>query len=102
MNQSLKTIQHRRKLRAAILTIFFVFIILVLLFQLCRSHEQKNYFHHQLITTQSSFRHQCHQHRQLKLNVRQLNNRGYLEQLIRKRYGYAKSGETIYNLPNGE
>ena len=35
----------------------------------------------------------------LKLKVKQLNNKDYLGQLIRSKYYYSKSGETIYSLP---
>ncbi|MHA8110670.1 FtsB family cell division protein [Lactobacillaceae bacterium Melli_B4] len=36
----------------------------------------------------------------LKLNVKQLNNTEYVQQLIRDKYYYTKSGETVYSLPN--
>ncbi|CAH1855628.1 FtsB family cell division protein [Convivina intestini] len=36
---------------------------------------------------------------ELKKDAKQLNDPAYLEQVLREKYGYAKSGETIYNLP---
>ncbi|KRK99350.1 hypothetical protein FD04_GL002340 [Secundilactobacillus odoratitofui DSM 19909 = JCM 15043] len=38
-------------------------------------------------------------HQQLNEHVKLLNDKSYLENLIRSKYYYGKSGETIYSLP---
>lgn len=37
-----------------------------------------------------------------KLNLKQMRNKNYLEQLARDRYFYSKQGETIYVLPDSK
>ena len=67
------------------------------------------FFGFQLINTRSNL-HQVNRqvklkkvqqkNNQLESQIKQLNNKDYLQKLLRSKYDYTKSGETVYSLPN--
>lgn len=97
--QSRRLIRRRHLIRESIITVIIVVVILVLGIQLFHAHQQKVQLHHQVQIDRVELSREKAMHRQLKLNVKQMHSKTYLEQLIRQRYGYSKPGETIYSLP---
>lgn len=90
----------RRRLRrmARILAVFAVFA-LILSVQLIRTNASLHHVDQQVTTSKQKLAQTKHTNAELKLEVKQLNNQDYLGQLIRSKYYYSKSGETIYSLP---
>ncbi|KRK95557.1 septum formation initiator [Levilactobacillus acidifarinae DSM 19394] len=90
----------RRRVRrmARILAIFAVFA-LILGIQLVRTNASLHHVNQQVTTSKQKLAQTKQTNAELKLEVKQLNNKDYLGQLIRSKYYYSKSGETIYSLP---
>ncbi|QBP18869.1 FtsB family cell division protein [Acetilactobacillus jinshanensis] len=92
-------LRHRHHLREIIIIVIMITVILVLGLQLFHANQQKSQLHQQIVNDRVELSREKSQHRKLKMNVKQLHNKGYLEQLIRQRYFYHKPGETVYSLP---
>jgi len=86
----------RRALR--IVAVFAVFAI-ILGVQLVRTNASKAKVDQQVVTSQQQLAKTKETSAELKQQVKQLNNQDYLGQLIRSKYYYSKSNETIYSLP---
>ncbi len=92
-------LRRRHRIRETIITVVMLTVVLILGIQLFNAHRQAAVLHRQIHLEQSEIAQKRSEQRRLKLDVKRLNNRDYLKQLVRQRYYYTKSGETIYNLP---
>ncbi|QMU07032.1 FtsB family cell division protein [Levilactobacillus suantsaii] len=98
------SIQHhglkRRRVRRA-LRIFAVFAVFALILgvQLVRTNASLHHVNQKVEASEQRLDKAKDTNAKLKLKVKQLNNKDYLGQLIRSKYYYSKSGETIYSLP---
>ncbi|XIF20518.1 MAG: septum formation initiator family protein [Acetilactobacillus jinshanensis] len=99
VNQVRRILRRRYLLREIIITALVAIVILVLGLQLFHANKQKVQLRQQVTSDRVELSREKTQHRKLKMNVKQLHNRSYLEQLIRQRYDYTKPGETVYSLP---
>ena len=98
-NHSHHWLKQRRVRRSArILAIFAVFA-LILGIQLVRTKASLHHVDQQVATSQRKLAKTKQTNARLKLEVKQLNDKDYLGQLIRSKYYYSKSGETVYSLP---
>lgn len=96
-NQRIKHIHRRRLL---VIGIFFSAIFLLLGFQIFRTQQLTANIVQQKDISQQKLEKVTDQRKNLKQQVKQLQDADYLQKLIREKYYYSKNGETIYNLPN--
>ncbi|GEO74876.1 dihydroorotate dehydrogenase [Levilactobacillus namurensis] len=90
---------RRRAKRALRIIACFAFFILILGVQLVRTNASRHKVDQQVVTSQRQLAKAKHTNADLKAQVKQLNDQDYLGQLIRSKYYYSKSNETIYSLP---
>ncbi|MCH5465561.1 FtsB family cell division protein [Levilactobacillus tujiorum] len=90
----------KRRMRRAtrILAVFAVFA-LVLSIQLVRTNASLHHVQQEVTTSKQKLTATKATNRKLQLQIKQLNDKDYLGRLIRSKYYYSKSGETIYSLP---
>lgn len=89
----------RRMRRAIRIVAFFAFFTLILGVQLVRTNASLHRANQQVVTSKQALVKTKATNDKLNLQVKQLNNQDYLGQLIRSKYYYSKSNETIYSLP---
>lgn len=77
----------------AVLTIFFGV-------QIFQAHHNLQNIQAQTVQKQTKLKHVKAKNKQLNQQVKLLNDDTYLEKIIRQKYFYAKSGETVYNFTN--
>lgn len=77
----------------------FAVFALILGIQLIRTNASLHKVNQQVATSERQLTKTKAENTQLDLKVKQLNNQDYVAQLIRSKYYYSKSGETIYSLP---
>lgn len=101
-----QTVQHhtrwlgRRRMRRALrIGLVFAVFALILGIQLIRTNASLHKVNQQVATSERQLTKTKAENTQLDLKVKQLNNQDYVAQLIRSKYYYSKSGETIYSLP---
>lgn len=90
---------RRRAKRALRIIACFAFFILILGVQLVRTNASRHKVDQQVVTSQRQLAKAKRTNADLKAQVKQLNDQDYLGQLIRSKYYYSKSNETIYSLP---
>ncbi|MTV83316.1 FtsB family cell division protein [Secundilactobacillus folii] len=90
----------RRKKRALLMALPFLLVMLVLGYQIVEAKVAMNRTNVQIARQQQKLTKVKNTHKQLDEHVKLLNDKGYLENLIRSKYYFSKSGETIYSLPN--
>ncbi|HJE86014.1 septum formation initiator family protein [Levilactobacillus brevis] len=90
----------KRRMRRAtrILAVFAVFAV-VLGIQLVRTNASLHHVQGEVTTSKQKLASTKTTDHKLQLQIKQLNNKDYLGRLIRSKYYYSKSGETIYSLP---
>ncbi|MFD1550350.1 MULTISPECIES: FtsB family cell division protein [Levilactobacillus] len=90
----------KRRMRRAtrILAIFAVFAV-VLGIQLVRTNASLHHVRQEVTTSKQKLAATKATDHKLQLQIKQLNNKDYLGRLVRSKYYYSKSGETIYSLP---
>lgn len=93
-------LSNRRKKRALIIIAIFVFFASIFLIQIVRAKVNYADVHVQIAREQKNLAHQKANNKKLKSQVSQLNDKSYVEQIIRDRYYYTKPGETVYSFPN--
>jgi len=93
-------LSKQRKKRALIIIIGFTVAFLFLGIQIIHAKNAMSQTNVQITRQQQKLTRVKQTHQQLNEHVKLLNNKDYLENLIRSKYYYAKSGETIYSLPN--
>ncbi|MGO1970236.1 MAG: FtsB family cell division protein [Levilactobacillus brevis] len=90
---------RRRMRRALRVGLVFAVFALILGIQLIRTNASLHKVNQQVATSERQLTKTKAENTQLDLKVKQLNNQDYVAQLIRSKYYYSKSGETIYSLP---
>ncbi|ARN91944.1 dihydroorotate dehydrogenase [Levilactobacillus brevis] len=90
---------RRRMRRALRIGLVFAVFALILGIQLIRTNASLHKVNQQVVTSERQLTKTKAENTQLDLKVKQLNNQDYVAQLIRSKYYYSKSGETIYSLP---
>jgi len=90
---------HRRVRRATRILVVFAVFAVILGVQLIRTHASLHTVNQQVATSEQQLKKTQAKSADLKLEIKQLNDKDYLGQLIRSKYYYSKNGETIYSLP---
>ncbi|MCZ2120020.1 FtsB family cell division protein [Levilactobacillus brevis] len=90
---------RRRMRRALRIGLVFAVFALILGIQLVRTNASLHKVNQQVATSERQLTKTKAENTQLDLKVKQLDNQDYVAQLIRSKYYYSKSGETIYSLP---
>ncbi|KRK88139.1 FtsB family cell division protein [Lentilactobacillus sunkii] len=93
-------LSSRRKKRALIIIAIFLFFASIFLIQIVRAKVNYADVHVRIAREQKNLQQQKADNKQLKAQVAQLNDKSYVQQIIRDRYYYTKPGETVYSFPN--
>lgn len=88
---------HRRRLWILLAVLFL--IMLGLGSQIIRTKQNNDHLQQQVQVQKKQLNKTKETHENLKIQVNQLNNKTYLEKLIRYKYDYSKKGEIIFTLP---
>jgi len=91
--------QVRRRRFVLIIAVFGA-LILFFGFQLINTRSNLKQVNGQVATSQVKLQKTQQKNDQLETQIKQLNNKDYLQKLLRSKYDYTKSGETVYSLPN--
>ncbi|AVK64413.1 dihydroorotate dehydrogenase [Lactobacillus sp. CBA3606] len=91
--------QVRRRRFVGIVAIFGA-LVLFFGYQLINTRASLHQVNRQVATSQVKLKHVQTKHAAYKTQIKQLNNKDYLQKLLRSKYDYTKSGETVYSLPN--
>lgn len=97
--QSQRVAQVRRR-RFILIVAVFGALILFFGFQLINTRSNLHQVNRQVATSQVKLKKVQQKNNQLESQIKQLNNKDYLQKLLRSKYDYTKSGETVYSLPN--
>ncbi|WP_349604123.1 FtsB family cell division protein [Lactiplantibacillus plantarum] len=97
--QAQRVAQVRRR-RFILIVAVFGALILFFGFQLINTRSNLHQVNHQVATSQVKLKKVQQKNNQLESQIKQLNNKDYLQKLLRSKYDYTKSGETVYSLPN--
>ena len=90
--------QRRAKRAVRIVAVFAVFA-LFLGIQLIQTNVGRHKVERQVVASRERLAKTKHTNAELRAQVKQLNDKDYLGQLIRSKYYYSKTNETIYSLP---
>lgn len=97
--QAQRVAQVRRR-RFILIVAVFGALILFFGFQLIFTRSNLHQVNRQVATSQVKLKKVQQKNNQLESQIKQLNNKDYLQKLLRSKYDYTKSGETVYSLPN--
>ncbi|MFW6757526.1 FtsB family cell division protein [Lactiplantibacillus plantarum] len=97
--QAQRVAQVRRR-RFILIVAVFGALILFFGFQLINKRSNLHQVNRQVATSQVKLKKVQQKNNQLESQIKQLNNKDYLQKLLRSKYDYTKSGETVYSLPN--
>ncbi|MBS0936945.1 FtsB family cell division protein [Lactiplantibacillus plantarum] len=97
--QAQRVAQVRRR-RFILIVVVFGALILFFGFQLINTRSNLHQVNRQVATSQVKLKKVQQKNNQLESQIKQLNNKDYLQKLLRSKYDYTKSGETVYSLPN--
>ena len=97
--QAQRVTQVRRR-RFILIVAVFGALILFFGFQLINTRSNLHQVNRQVATSQVKLKKVQQRNDQLEGQIKQLNNKDYLQKLLRSKYDYTKSGETVYSLPN--
>lgn len=97
--QAQRVTQVRRR-RFILIVAVFGALILFFGFQLINTRSNLHQVNRQVATNQVKLKKVQQKNNQLESQIKQLNNKDYLQKLLRSKYDYTKSGETVYSLPN--
>ncbi|MCG0671690.1 hypothetical protein IMAU80038_02485 [Lactiplantibacillus plantarum] len=86
--------------RFILIVAVFGALILFFGFQLINTRSNLHQVNRQVATSQVKLKKVQQKNNQLESQIKQLNNKDYLQKLLRSKYDYTKSGETVYSLPN--
>ena len=98
--QAAASIRRRRKKRACLIMAVFMFFALIFAVQIVRAKVNYASVNAQITKQEKRAKKVQATHKWLTAEVSQLNDKNYVEQLIRDRYYYTKPGETVYSFPN--
>ncbi|WP_281165838.1 FtsB family cell division protein [Liquorilactobacillus sicerae] len=96
--RQLKRVHQKRLLG---ISLIFLAIFSILTVRIVKTQRSTADVVRQSNVAQKKLKQVTTQRKNLKQQVKQLNNDDYLQKLVREKYYYSKSGETIYNLPAG-
>jgi len=94
-----RRLQVRRRRFITIVAVFGA-LLLFFGFQLINTRASLHGVNRQVATSQVKLNQARTQHTKLETQIKQLNNKDYLQKLLRSKYDYTKTGETVYSLPN--
>ncbi|CAJ1225441.1 MULTISPECIES: FtsB family cell division protein [Lactiplantibacillus] len=89
-----------RKRRFVLIVAVFGALMLFFGYQLINTRVSLHQVNQQVATSQVKLKKAQQKNGQLETEIKQLNNKDYLQKLLRSKYDYTKSGETVYSLPN--
>lgn len=92
----------RRKKRFLYIAGFFMIFAIIFTFQIVRANINKAQINAQIEQKKGTYQRQVAVNNKLKKAVTKLNDQTYVEQLIRDKYFYTKSNETVYSFPDKE
>lgn len=98
-SQHQRVSQVRRR-RFIVIVAFFGALLLFFGYQLINTRASLHQVNQQVATSQVKLKKAQQKKSQLDTQIKQLNNTDYLQKLLRSKYDYTKSGETVYSLPN--
>ncbi|CAM3064263.1 FtsB family cell division protein [Lactiplantibacillus plajomi] len=93
-------ISRVRRRRFVVIVAFFGALMLLLGYQLINTRVDLHQVNREVATSQVKLKRAQQKNSQLETQIKQLNNKDYLQKLLRSKYDYTKSGETVYSLPN--
>lgn len=93
-------LRQRRKRRAIIILSFFGILALISTVQIIRAQANLAHAKTQIAAQKEKIEHKKDTKKALNTKVKQLNDSDYCEKIIRDKYYYSKSGETVYSFPN--
>lgn len=96
---NVRTSQVRRR-RFILIVAVFGALLLFFGYQLINTRANLSQVNHQVVTSQVNLKQEQRKNAKLNSQIKQLNNDDYLQKLLRSKYDYTKSGETVYSLPN--
>lgn len=99
-NQAVTTLSNRRKKRALMIIGIFSLFAIVFAVQIIRAKVNYADVNVQITRQEKKYQHQKATNKVLHAKVTQLNDKSYVEKIIRDRYYYTKPGETVYSFPN--
>ena len=89
---------HKRRIIALLSVMGVVFLFFG--FQIGQAQVVNNDMNQKIAVQQKKYKMQKEVNSNLKDRIKELNNKDYLEKVIRSKYSYSKSDEQIYNLPS--
>lgn len=75
-------------------------LALILCVQIVVNHHALSTVNSQIDSTKSTLAQKKETNKHLKSEVKALHDPTYIQQVLRQKYNYSKSGETIYNFAN--
>ncbi|KRK47034.1 septum formation initiator family protein [Secundilactobacillus kimchicus] len=99
-HQKKTVLTARRKKRALIIGGFFLVFVLIFGVQIVRTKMALGDTRQAITQSQKNLTEAKADNKALTQKVALLNDRDYLDKLIRAKYYYSKSNETIYSLPS--
>ena len=99
-NQAVTMLSNRRKKRALMIIGIFSLFAIVFAVQIVRAKVNYADVNVQITRQEKKYQHQKAISKVLHAKVAQLNDKSYVEKIIRDRYYYTKPGETVYSFPN--
>ncbi|BDZ29961.1 septum formation initiator family protein [Lactiplantibacillus sp. WILCCON 0030] len=88
-----------RRRRFILIVAIFGALLLFFGYQLINTRANLSQVNHQVATSQVNLKQEQRKNAKLDSQIKQLNNQDYLQKLLRSKYDYTKSGETVYSLP---
>lgn len=98
--QAAKKISGRQNIIRLSLSCVFVIFALLFTFQIISAHASLNSLNSRIQAKSVSIGMQKAETVKLNQEVKQLNDKDYVEKIIRDKYYYTKPGETVYSFPN--
>lgn len=92
--------KQRRKRRAIIIVSFFGILALISTVQIIRAQANLAHVKTQITAQKQKMTNKKATQKSLNTKIKQLNDKDYCEKIIRDKYYYSKSGETVYSFPN--
>lgn len=99
-SRATNSLSSRRKKRAMVIVGVFLFFAMIFTIQIVRARANYADVNVQIAKQRGKYHHQQAVHKSLNARVSQLNDKNYVEKIIRDRYYYTKPGETVYSFPN--
>ncbi|EHO50902.1 FtsB family cell division protein [Lentilactobacillus kisonensis] len=99
-SQAVAVLSNRRKKRAMFIIGVFAIFVIIFAVQIIRAKVNYADVNVQISRQEKKYHQQKTTNKVLNAKVAQLNDKSYVEKIIRDRYYYTKPGETVYSFPN--